>query len=274
MEDLSTFQTVCNPKEAHARLRGVETLKSPDESDNYIHVIKSIITDYKDTSLIVKVQPPGLQFQKEIRAQESLRDQNNVIRFICNFSCPFELIEWSAPIKTPRPFCTASTGEELNIILMEYISHDLAKFLEEDVYGPDILESIVKQVGFSLMEIHFNRGISHNYINRGNILLDIDKPKIIEYKIGALKASINTLGHECVWLDFERSTVLSNKKNRDAIMFAANEISIAFYYLSRWAKPYRAVLEDLTNAIAEATTIRSIFNLIRDFSLTTVVPSK
>ena len=274
LEDLSTFKTVCNPKDAHARLQGIETLKSPDDSDSYVQVIKSIITDHRDTPFIVKIQPPGLQFQKEIRAQELLQGQNNVVRFICHFSCPFNLVEWSSPVKTPRAFCNPEDGKGLNIILMEYISHDLANFLEEGEYGPDILESIIKQVGFSLMEIHFNRGISHNDVNRGNILLDIDKPKTIEYKIGALKASIDTLGHECVWLDFERSTNLPNKKNKTAIIFAVNEISLAYYYMSLWSKQFKKVIEDLSTAVSDAKTIRSIFHLIRDFSLVAAAPNK
>lgn len=97
---------------------------------------------------------------------------------------------------------------------MEYINTDLAEYLKSDNVLEHIFISIVKQIGFCLLNIHVNYSVSHNDINRGNFLLKIDnthQQKEITYTIHNNTSTVQTYGHEFILIDFERGSILDQK---------------------------------------------------------------
>jgi len=193
--------------------------------------------------------------------QKRLKHQNNIIRYICDFSCLFDSIVWKTPIQTldTHKFCI-DKGVRYHMIVMEYIQHDLAKFLESYPYNETILRSIILQVGLSLLEIHINHGISHNDINRGNVLLDIDTPKDIVYKIGEFTKTVSTYGHEVIFIDFQRGNILEID---DYGQLASDEISLAFELMGKWVKSdYKPLLQELMRRTMACNTTKGLFDII------------
>lgn len=272
--NLTSFQTVCSPEKAHASLIGLKSIKSPYESDDFIQVVLSK-TKESESPLIVKIQEPGKFLTNELNVQKILKDQNNVIKYICDFPCLFNKVVWNNKIEKPTTFCDES-GELMHVIVMEYINNDLAKLFETTEIPNNIFKSIVKQVGFSILEIHLNHFISHNDMNRGNLLIDIDSPKELTYKIGDFTKTINTFGYEFILIDFQRANILSidssnNSSNNNMfgesnILFqlANDEISLAFELMSKWIKniEQKNILKLLVNSVIKTTNISELINII------------
>lgn len=154
---------------------------------------------------------------------------------------------------------------------MEYINNDLAEFLEAGNYTDAMFNSIVKQVGLSLMEININCEISHNDVNSGNILLETGQPsKNIVYSIGDLTETVSTEGNEVIWIDFERSTKVKNKNNENSeeldpsLQSAIDDISHAYRVMSMWTKNIKEKqrLEGGMYAVIKVRTEEDLFKII------------
>jgi serine/threonine protein kinase len=263
-ENLTTFKTVCSPKEAHAKLLGVESIKSADEADKFIHVVKSIISN---KNAIVKIQEDGRMLRMELDIQKRLGNHPNIVRYICDFACKFNPIIWTKPLLKPRTFCD-DKGIDLHMIIMEYINDSLDTFLESKYVTNTVFASIVKQVGFALLDIHLNYGICHNDLNRGNILLEIGEPKQIVYSFGKYKKAINTFGHLVVFIDFQRSNLVEDSEEYVyKIVQASDEISLAYELMKKWSVSpiYKSVLHSLMLDIMDSKTLDSIVERIDTF---------
>lgn len=209
-EGLATFKTICNSKEGQAQLLIKKSIKTPEENTDFVHVLEST---YNNTTLIVKVLEPSNQVYKELAIHKLLYDQPNIVQYICDFQCNVDKLIISSPINHPYQLCT-DNGQPLHIIVMEYINTDLAEYLRNNNVPEHIFISIVKQIGFCLTNIHVNYSISHNDINRGNLLLKIDKSasqKELTYTIHNNTSTVQTYGYEFIIIDFERGSILDNK---------------------------------------------------------------
>lgn len=278
----TTFQSICTPEDASAKIRVIQTLKSPEEGDDFIHVLKSAV-DNQD--VVIKIQDPGYALNAELMIHNHLRGCNNIIRYICDFRCLLD-ISWKKPIEMPRCLCD-STGEPKHIIVMEYINSDLAQFLGQDTIDNELFCSVVKQAGFALLDFHINKSVWHNDINRGNILLHIDNDvKNLIYTICGRDIVVNTLGHEVIYIDFQRGHIvgdIDNDSNTNEYVITNNnniiadskimkintrgardEISHLFQLMSRWTTHdvYKARLEGLMWAIMKCKTCEEMLSCI------------
>jgi serine/threonine protein kinase len=261
-----TFKSVCSPEEAHAKLLGVNSLKTPEEADEFIHVIKSVVGD---KSVIVKVQEYGRMLVMELNIQKRLATHPNIVRYICDFECKFNPIVWTKPLEKPRTFCDAE-GVKMHLIIMEYINNALDTFLETSDVTGEVLTSLVKQVGFALLDIHLNYGISHNDLNRGNILLQIGEPESIEYVFEDVRKSVQTFGHLVVFIDFQRSSLVEESDEYEyKIIQAADEISLAFELMKKWTKSpvYKTALHSLMMDIMNTSTLDELIETIDTFTV-------
>ena len=241
----------------------MKSLQSQDETDDFVHVVLAKL-ERNNTNLIVKLQEPGRLLPMELHIQHILKHQNNIIRYICDFSCTFDAIVWKKPIRTldTHQFCI-DKGVRYHMILMEYIQHDLANFLENSSYNETILRSLILQVGLSLLEIHINHGISHNDIHRGNVLLDIDTPKDIVYTIGECTKTVSTYGHEVIFIDFQRGNILGKDDTANLCQLASDEISLAFERMGKWVKSeYKSLLQELMRRTMECKNTKGLFDSI------------
>jgi serine/threonine protein kinase len=275
--NLTTFQTVCSPESAHANLIALKSIKSPEESDDFIQVVLSKMKS-SDQPLIVKIQEPGKFLTNELKIQKLLKDQNNVIQYICDFPCLFNKMKWNSKIEKPTSFCDDS-GESMHIIVMEYINNDLANLFETIDLPEEVFKSIIKQVGFSLLEIHLNHNIAHNDLNRGNLLVNIGTPKDITYIIDDFSTTINTFGYEFILIDFQRGNIISvdssnnnnlisfnNSSSSSNILFqlALDEISLAFELVSKWIKTNerKIFLRSLVESIMNCKSLPELISII------------
>lgn len=261
---MNTFKLVCNPKDAHAKLLGVHSFKTQADSDDFVHVA---LAQLGEKELIVKLQSPGMLLNRELEITKRLRGQNNIITHTCDFKCLFNDIIWMNPLTKPASLCEEA-GTSYHMIIMEFINNDLSKFLELDAYSDEMLRSIIKQVGLSLMEIHINNKLSHGDVNRGNILLDVGISKDIVYRIGNLTETINTFGNEVIWLDFQRGSIFNVEDDNDILYESArDEISMTYELISKWIqdKDDKEQLVKLMNDIMGTTSIKEMFNVIISF---------
>lgn len=261
----ATFKTICNPRDASAKLIGLHSIKTPEEGDDYIHVVKST---FQNKELVVKMQEPGRMVSMELNIHNKIKLCNNVIKYICDFECLFDNLIWNNPLETPQYFCN-NDGEPMHIIVMEYINNDVAEFLSSEVYDDAILSSIVKQAGLALLDFHINHGVCHNGINRGNILLKIDpnNSRHLTYTIKDNIAHINTHGHEVVYIDFQRGSLIDERNNANNVLQQAiDEISLLYELMSKWAKPHKVLLKTLMNSVINAESLNELFHIICNYS--------
>lgn len=294
IENMNTFKTVCSPDQASAKLVGVKSLKTPEESDDFVHVLKSVMKGNEGQDLIVKVQEPGRMLSMELEIQKLLTGCNNVIQYICDFECMFDNIVWSKPLDKPRHFCD-NKGERMHVIVMEYINNDLSSFMESidltNVKNRDIMNSIILQTGLSLLDMHINYKVCHNDINRGNILLDVGIPKTLTYTVGGNTMDVSTLGHEVVYIDFQRGNIIESSApnnetgnifnpyninianinddsdasdNSVLVQLAVDEISLLYELMSKWTNnaAYKTLLRGMMNDILLCTTVDELFAAI------------
>jgi serine/threonine protein kinase len=209
-EGLTTFKTSCDSKDSQAHLLVTKSIKAPEENTDFVHVLEST---YKNTTFVIKVLEPSYQVYKELAIHKLLSDQPNIVQYICDFQCNVDNLIITKPINQPYQLCT-DDGQPFHIIVMEHINTDLAEYLKSNDVPEHIFVSIVKQIGFCLLNIHVNYSISHNDINRGNLLLKIDntnQQKEITYTIHNNISTVQTYGHEFILIDFERGSILDQK---------------------------------------------------------------
>lgn len=294
---MSSFKTICSAEGAHAKLIGMKSLKTPDEDDEFIHVIKSIMDDRE---LVVKVQEPGRMLSMELTIHKLLQGCNNIVNYICDFECLFDNIIWNKPIVSPRYFCDKS-GNKLHLIVMEYINNDLAKYMGTTDINDTVLKSLVRQSGFAMLNFHVNYNVCHNDINRGNILLDIGDEKELTYTINNNTVTVNTHGYEIVYIDFQRGNIIDSQSNNNnfkpnrynmnnmnginninntldnalrassstyiSFQFARDELALLYELMSKWTKnkEYKLSLQKLMNNIMECDSTDNLFMLINNF---------
>lgn len=286
LHDIATFRSACSPEGASAQLRVIQTLKSPEEGDDYIHVLKSAMNGQ---DLVVKIQEPGQMLNAELTVHSHLMGCNNIIRYVCDFSCLLD-ITWNKPLEAPRFLCDLH-GVPRHIIIMEYINNDLANFLGgEHEIGNELFGSLVQQAGFAMLDFHINKHVCHGDINRGNILLHIDKDtKNLSYTICGRTNCVNTLGHEVIYIDFQRGHIVddsetnsnsnmysntisisnSNATNKINKSAARDELSLLLQLMSKWTRntEYTRQLHDAMRTIMVSKTVEDMLDCIESFGV-------
>lgn len=276
LEYINTFRSACSPEDASTKIKVIKTIKSPEEGDDYIHVLKS------DHDVIVKIQEPGPLVISELKIHNHLLGSNNVINYICEFTCLLD-ISWNKPIENPCYLCD-NNGEVKHILVMEYINNDLANFLQTNDYDNKVFESLVKQAGFALLDFHLNKGVCHNDINRGNILLQIDNTvKELTYKFYMKDHVVNTYGYEVIYIDFQRGYILGNDNNNNnsdtnnllyptnkfrpsRFSTARDELTTLYHLMSIWTPRHSTRLKELTNAVFNSKNEDELVGCISMFS--------
>jgi hypothetical protein len=245
LKNVMTFRATCDFADktvATAWLEATGTLKGPEEAayDQFVHVTKGLM---KEQDVVIKLQGVSRLSEKEAQLAIRFRDNlpPNVVVPICEFKCKNDLITWRQPVTQPKQFCSGKT-DLTSVFVMEHIPHNL---IEYAMTHPLPRGTILKQIGFALLNLQVQWGITHGDIASGNIMLDIGDPKTITYTIGG-PIHVDTQGYEVVFIDFQRSV---QTRELGAVL---DEICLAYELLWRWAKwPIR----DLMDRIEATTTI-------------------
>lgn len=172
-----------------------------------------IISKMNGNPVIVKIQETGRLYNRETHIMRLLSANNipNIISHICDFSCKDDIIRWKQPIVIPEPLCNGSGHNDIHIIVMEYIEHNLLNELRKRTLPENIVKNIIKQLMYLVLQLWYQFKITHGDLKEGNILLDIGTPKINTYTIGKYTRHVNTLGYEPILIDFHMATIYNIK---------------------------------------------------------------
>lgn len=212
-----TFRAICSARtntNTSAWLIGTERLNTPgsNQNDNVTSIIKSIMNG---TPVIVKIQEPGRAYVRETHIMRLLSENNipNIIHHICDFSCKDDIIRWKEPIVIPQPLCNGSGQNNIHLIVMEYIEHNLMNELRKRILPEHIIKNTIKQLMYLVLQLWYQFKITHGDLYAGNILLDIGTPKINTYTIGKYTRHVDTLGYEPILIDFQMAAIYPLKNS-------------------------------------------------------------
>ncbi len=204
---VETLSSVCQDKkniQPTGWLKAKRTLKTPESIDIFGHVVQAIMNDEKVVVKVYEESSNMLKFDIKVLKHLTQHKANNIIRYICDFSCDDVKIRWNKQIKQQTPLCIGG-NDKLHFIVMEYIEHgNLYDFFSNNVPTNDELTSILKQIAFCIIDLYTNFGIAHDDIHGGNILIDKDEPKNITYVLNKRRIIMNTHGIEPIFIDFGR----------------------------------------------------------------------
>lgn len=254
-----TFQASCSTEDkssATAWLQATKTLKEPEEAayDEFVHGMEGLM---KSTKVIIKLQAVSRLSEREAQVAEQFRKnpQNNVAIPICEFKCRHDILQWKKPIRMRTPFCNGS-DTLMSVFVMEYIPHHLTEIPPPPA---DILHAILKQLGYTLLELHYEQGLTHGDIGSGNMLLDIDTPKTNTYHIAGQTRTVDTHGYEPILIDFQRSV---KYKGAPDAAFAASEIAMAYDILSHWWKIPMDTLQEKLDVVETVADLLATIDAI------------
>lgn len=206
-----TFRAICSARtdsNTSAWLMGTERINTEgsEYNDNVTSIIKSKMNG---SPVIVKIQEPGRPYNRETQIMRLLSENNipNIIQHICDFSCKDDIFRWKEPIVTPQPLCNGSGQNDIHIIVMEYIEHNLIKELYRRTLPEQVVKNIIKQLMYLVLQLWYTFRITHGDLKEGNILLDIGTAKTNTYTIGKYTRHVNTLGYEPILIDFQVAAI-------------------------------------------------------------------
>ena len=153
-----------------------------DEPNEFVHVIKSVLDNYKKP-VIVKIHDSVSYFvEKEITALNKLSEFENSVKKICDFSCLDDKARWKHMINHAIKFCN-NKKNRLHFIVLEYIENgDIDLFFSKNP-SKEMICSFFLQIELSIIKLALDYRISHGDLNSGNILISGTEKSRIHYKI-------------------------------------------------------------------------------------------
>jgi len=257
--DTVMLENECNKKE----IIGKKTIKSSDEEGmddrHFVHVLESFMKK-GNYPVIVKIHHKRSPFiNNELRAYEHLRDFQNCVKKICDFSCLDDKERWKSPIKKPVEFCNNKT-DELHFIVLEYIENGNIEnrikkmkifsegFAEPQASGANQnldslsripvgnpttneLASLILQIELMILELGCNYHMLHGDLHSGNILISDIENRRIHYTIDKREYRISSYGIIPLFIDFGRSKI---SKEAIPIEFVLEDVYMTIQIILRY----------------------------------------
>lgn len=201
--DVDTVKISCE----NNKIIGNETMKSSEETsmndEDFVHVIKSILTEY-NKPVVVKIHSSStIQVKKELLALNKLEDFQNSVKLICDFSCMDDKTRWEKPVLKPVKFCNNKT-DSLHFIVLEYIENIQYESFFNRKLSIEELCSIFIQIELAIITLALDYRISHSDLNSGNILFSQTDKNIVKYHILGEEYSIKSFGIIPKFIDYGR----------------------------------------------------------------------
>lgn len=264
------------PKHGGGRLHDVQTFRAsfdaeskdsatawmsvPDEAtyDSFAHAMK-----IEEGSVVIKFLASErlLNRGSTVAAYFRANPRRNIVVPICQFQCPHDLVKWHKPLPVKAGnggLYNRSMGldQMLSVVVMGHLPHNLFDYLVSQPVPDAVRVSILKQLGFTLIQLHLVDHMSHGAIGTGNIMVRIGNPHKNDYVIQEKTWSVDTEGVEPALVDFQRSIAYTVRPNID---FLVDEIAMAYYMLSRWV---HWDLAELIRQVDGSITIDSLLSVI------------
>lgn len=265
LHDVQTFRASCDAgskDSATAWITATKTLKSPDEVayNSFAHVMEGLLAN---EPVVIKLQTIGRLSNREatVAAYFRANPRRNIVVPICQFQCPHDLVKWQKPLPVragSRRLCDGKKGSDpmLSVLVLEYLPHNLIDYLVSQPVSDPVRVSILKQLGFTLIQLHLVDRMSHGDIGSGNMMLDVGEPRRNDYVIRGKTWSVDTHGVEPILIDFQLSTAFTGRASRDVLV---DEIALAYDLLLRWV---HWDLAELIRQVDGSITIDSLLLLI------------
>ena len=228
--DTVMLENECNKKE----IVGKKTIKSSEEEGmddrHFVHVLESFMK--KDNyPVIVKIHHKRTPFiNNELRAYEHLRDFQNCVKKICDFSCLDDKERWKSPIKRPVEFCNNKT-DELHFIVLEYIENGNIENRIKKMKTFSELASLILQIELMILELGCNYHMLHGDLHSGNILISDIENRRIHYTIDKREYRISSYGIIPLFIDFGRSKI---SKEAIPIEFVLEDVYMTIQIILRY----------------------------------------
>ena len=200
------------------------------DSETNVHVLESFMK--KDNyPVIVKIHHKRSPFiNNELRAYEHLRDFQNCVKKICDFSCLDDKERWKSPIKRPVEFCNNKT-DELHFIVLEYIENGNIENRIKKMKTFSELASLILQIELMILELGCNYHMLHGDLHSGNILISDIENRRIHYTIDKREYRISSYGIIPLFIDFGRSKI---SKEAIPIEFVLEDVYMTIQIILRY----------------------------------------
>jgi len=255
LHDVQTFRASCDAgskDSATAWISATKTLKSPDEVayNSFAHVMEGLL---ENEPVVIKLQTVGRLSNREATVTAYFREKTrrNIVVPICQFQCHHDLVKGQKPLPV-----RAGSDPMLSVLVLEYLPHNLIDYLVSQPVSDLVRVSILKQLGFTIIQLHLVDRMSHGDIGSGNMMLDVGEPRRNDYVIRGKTWSVDTHGVEPILIDFQRSTAFTGRASRDILV---DEIALAYDVLARWV---HWDLAELIRQVDGSITIDSLLLLI------------
>lgn len=263
IHNVETYKITCSksPKQNTAWLLTKQSLKLPNEAmyDEFVHLLKARMNH---SDIVVKMQLPGLMASKEQKVLDFFQNNHtpNIVPYICSFTCKDNLNNWMDEIHHSQPFCKGGP-DTVQLFLLDYIEHNISDIFHREL-NEVIFKSIVTQLGYIYAHTYIEYGFTHGDIHCGNILVDIDTPKINQYVIDNKQYYVDTKGYEPMLIDFQRG-MLKHETNTDSRFFSLqNDVSMLYDILAKQSPKYKQRLETVAQDIFMTDNLDEIIQLI------------
>ncbi len=185
---------------------GLRSMKSADESPEFVHVLESFIPEHGPDKVVVKIMDNvenRATVERELYALEEMKDFANSVKMLCHFGCLDDKNRWMDPVRGPVKMCN-NKKDDLYFIVLEYLDGDL-----EDFFAAASFEQVAAffiQVVLALLEMGFEYRINHGDIHSGNVLIRYTDQEYAFYSIKGVRFKTKTQGIIPVFLDYGRSS--------------------------------------------------------------------
>jgi len=182
-------------------IQQLETLETMKQSMTNKRLLKAIFD--KNKTVVVKIGNAQENIRHEFDIAQELYKHSipGILQYFCYFTCNDDIRNY--PAESPTHMCRAGRGENMRILVMEYISSP--NFLQYDFKTTEItlFHSCIQQALSILFEAYISFGFVHGDTNLQNFLLRRSRKKTLTFPL--LGINVPIIGYEICLMDFECS---------------------------------------------------------------------
>lgn len=215
---------------------GKKSIKASEETgmdqDNFVHVIESYMKKTK-FPVVVKIHDSNSYFiRKELEAYDKLKNFENSVHKICDFSCMDDKMRWEHMVDSPITFCN-NKKDSLHFIVLEYIEDGKLSDFFSKMPNKNIICSFYLQTILSIIIMAYTYRISHGDLNSGNLLVGKTDKSRIHYRFQDKEYRIPTYGITPKFIDYGRSSIYHKVPSS---MDVLDDIYTCLYVISLYVK--------------------------------------